>query len=158
MKALDFEIGSICGGGRYDNLTGIFGLPGMSGVGISFGADRIYDVLKGLDKFPESIGESAKLLFANMGKEEVNYLIPIVKSLRDRGISCEIYPEASKLKKQFDYASRKNIPFISICGDTEVESCSVNIKNLNTGEQKSFSHNDIDGISAFLVKNISQKG
>ncbi|MDY4481342.1 MAG: histidine--tRNA ligase [Candidatus Cryptobacteroides sp.] len=158
VKALDFEIGSICGGGRYDNLTGIFGLPGMSGVGISFGADRIYDVLKGLDKFPESIGESAKLLFANMGKEEVNYLIPIVKSLRDRGISCEIYPEASKLKKQFDYASRKNIPFISICGDTEVESCSVNLKNLNTGEQKSFSHNDIDGISAFLVKNISQKG
>ena len=152
VKALDFEIGSICGGGRYDNLTGIFGLPGMSGVGISFGADRIYDVLKGLNKFPESIGESAKLLFANMGKEEVNYLIPIVKSLRDRGISCEIYPETSKLKKQFDYASRKSIPFISICGDTEVESCSVNIKNLNTGEQKSFSHNDIDGISAFLGK------
>ena len=158
VKACDVQIGSITGGGRYDNLTGIFGMPGISGVGISFGADRIYDVLKGLDKFPESIGESAKLLFANMGKEEVNYLIPIVKSLRDRGISCEIYPETSKLKKQFDYASRKNIPFISICGDTEVESCCVNLKNLNTGEQKSFSHNDIDGISAFLVKNISQKG
>ena len=85
-----------------------------------------------------------------MGRCEVNYLIPIVKSLRDRGISCEIFPESSKLKKQFDYASRKNIPFISICGETEVESCIVNLKNLNTGEQKSFSHNDIEGMAAFL--------
>ena len=150
VKALDFEIGSICGGGRYDNLTGIFGLPGMSGVGISFGADRIYDVLKGLDKFPKNVGASATVLFANMGRCEVNYLIPIVKSLRNRGISCEIFPESSKLKKQFDYASRKNIPFISICGETEVESCIVNLKNLNTGEQKSFSHNDIEGMAAFL--------
>ncbi len=150
VKALDFEIGSICGGGRYDNLTGIFGLPGMSGVGISFGADRIYDVLKGLDKFPDNIGESAKLLFANMGRNEVNYLIPVVKCLRERGISCEIFPEASKLKKQFDYAARKCIPFISICGESEAESGTVNIKNLNTGEQKSFSKGDVDGMSAFL--------
>ncbi len=98
VKALDFEIGSICGGGRYDNLTGIFGLPGMSGVGISFGADRIYAVLKGLDKFPKNVGASATVLFANMGRNEVSYLLPIVGTLRERGIACEIYPEAVKQK------------------------------------------------------------
>ena len=148
VKAKDFAIGSICGGGRYDNLTGIFGLPDMSGVGISFGADRIYDVLKGLDKFPVEVTSTTKLLFANMG--ELKYLIPVVKSLREAGVSCEIYPENSKLKKQFDYADKKAIPFISIVGETEAAAGLINVKNLSSGEQKSFAKEDIDGIIAFL--------
>lgn len=150
VKALDFAIGSICGGGRYDNLTGIFGLPGMSGVGISFGADRIYDVLKGLDKFPEDVTGGARLLFANMGREEVKYLIPVVRSLRENGIACEIYPESSKLKKQFDYADRKHIPFISICGADEAARGKINLKNLSTGEQKLFAKDDVAGMMEFL--------
>ncbi len=150
VKALDFAIGSICGGGRYDNLTGIFGLPGMSGVGISFGADRIYDVLKGLDKFPKGVTEGATLLFANMGSEELRYILPVAKSLRESGISCEIYPESGKLKKQFDYASRKQIPFLSICGGDEAAEGKVNIKNLSTGEQSKFDKNDTEGMIVFL--------
>ncbi|MGN1212364.1 MAG: histidine--tRNA ligase [Candidatus Cryptobacteroides sp.] len=150
VKAKDFPIGSICGGGRYDNLTGIFGLPDMSGVGISFGADRIYDVLKGLDKFPSEVRSTTKLLFANMGDEELRYLIPVVKTLREAGVSCEIYPEASKLKKQFDYADRKCIPFLSITGADEAASGTINIKNLGTGEQKSFAKDDIKAILAFI--------
>ncbi len=150
VKALDYEIGSICGGGRYDNLTGIFGLPGMSGVGISFGADRIYDVLKGLDKFPENVTVSTRILFANLGSDEVKYIIPVAAALRSRGISCEIYPELSKLKKQFDYADRRHIPFLSICGGDELAASRVNVKNLSTGEQLSFGRDDIDGIISFL--------
>ena len=150
VKAKDFAIGSICGGGRYDNLTGIFGLPDMSGVGISFGADRIYDVLKGLDKFPAEVTSSTKVLFANMGQAELRYLIPLVKALRESGVACEIYPESSKLKKQFDYADKKLIPFISINGETEVSGLMVNIKNLYTGVQSSFSKDDLSGILAFL--------
>ena len=150
VKAKDFAIGSICGGGRYDNLTGIFGLPGMSGVGISFGADRIYDVLTGLDKFPSGMKSSAKILFANMGDSEVRYLVPVVKALRDAGVSCEIYPDTAKLKKQFDYADRKAIPFISIVGGDEIAGNSVNVKNLESGEQKSFSKDDIRSIIDFI--------
>ncbi len=150
VKALDFEIGSICGGGRYDNLTGIFGLPGMSGVGISFGADRIYDVLKGLGKFPDDVTFGAKVLFANMGTDEVKYLIPIVRQLRESGVSCEIFPESGKLKKQFDYADRKHIPFISICGADEAASGKVNFKNLTTGEQQAFDNADFAGMRKFL--------
>lgn len=150
VKAKDFAIGSICGGGRYDNLTGIFGLPDMSGVGISFGADRIYDVLKGLDKFPAEVTSSTKVLFANMGQAELRYLIPLVKALRESGVACEIYPESSKLKKQFDYADKKLIPFISINGETEMSGLMVNIKNLSTGVQSSFSKDDLSGILAFL--------
>ena len=150
VKAKDFEIGSICGGGRYDNLTGIFGLPDMSGVGISFGADRIYDVLKGLDKFPKEVGTATRILFANMGTEEVKYLLPVVRALRESGISCEIFAESSKLKKQFDYADRKAIPFISITGGDEVSKGQVNLKNLSTGEQESFGKDDIDGILKFV--------
>ena len=150
VKAKDFEIGSICGGGRYDNLTGIFGLPDMSGVGISFGADRIYDVLKGLDKFPKEVGTATRILFANMGTEEVKYLLPVVRALRESGISCEIFAESSKLKKQFDYADRKAIPFISITGGDEVSKGLVNLKNLSTGEQESFGKDDIDGILKFV--------
>lgn len=152
VKALDFAIGSICGGGRYDNLTGIFGLPGMSGVGISFGADRIYDVLKGLDKFPKGLAGSASLLFANMDAAVIPYLVPVVKTLREAGVACEIYPDQSKLKKQFDYADKKGIPFVSINGGDEAAAGQVNVKNLSTGEQKSFSKDDIEGLISFLQK------
>ena len=150
VKALDFAIGSICGGGRYDNLTGIFGLPDMSGVGISFGADRIYDVLQGLDKFPAGLKSATTLLFANMGTEEVRYILPVAKALRERGVAVEVYPDSSKLKKQFDYADRKAIPFLSITGGNEMEEGQVNVKNLVSGEQKSFSASDIQGIIDFL--------
>ena len=151
VKALDYAIGSICGGGRYDNLTGIFGLPGMSGVGISFGADRIYDVLKGLDKFPKDIAGSATVLFANMDAEALSYIIPVVKSLREAGVPCEIYPDKSKLKKQFDYADRKGIPFVSINGGDEAASGIVNLKNLSSGEQKTFAKDDLEGMKAFFA-------
>ena len=151
VKALDYTIGSICGGGRYDNLTGIFGLPGMSGVGISFGADRIYDVLKGLDKFPKDIAGSATVLFANMDAEALSYIIPVVKSLREAGVACEIYPDKSKLKKQFDYADRKGIPFVSINGGDEAASGIVNLKNLSSGEQKTFAKDDLEGMKAFFA-------
>ena len=150
VKALDFAIGSICGGGRYDNLTGIFGLPDMSGVGISFGADRIYDVLKGLDKFPAGLRSSTRLLFANMDASVLPYLIPIARRLRDEGIACEIYPDAGKLKKQFDYADRKSIPFISINGTDEAAAGVIGIKNLSTGEQCQFAKDAVSEILAFL--------
>lgn len=150
VKAADFAIGSICGGGRYDNLTGIFGLPGLSGVGISFGADRIYDVLKGLDKFPKGLTTATTVLFANMDASVLPYLIPIAKQLRDKGVACEIYPDAGKLKKQFDFADKKGIPFISINGSDEASAGQVNLKNLATGEQKSFPATDTDAILAFL--------
>ena len=122
----------------------------MSGVGISFGADRIYDVLKGLDKFPSEVTSTTKVLFANMGVEELKYLIPVVKSLRESGVACEIYPEQTKLKKQFDYADKKAIPFLSIVGGNEIAEGVVNIKNLSTGEQKSFGKDDVATILEFL--------
>ena len=150
VKALDWEIGSICGGGRYDNLTGIFGLPDLSGVGISFGADRIYDVLTGLELFPASLEQSTTLLFAVMGADELRYVLPVAKTLREAGVSVEVYPEATKLKKQFDYADKKAIPFISINGSNEMEEGTVNIKNLSSGEQKSFPKADVEAILAFL--------
>jgi len=150
VKALDWQIGSICGGGRYDNLTGIFGLPDMSGVGVSFGADRIYDVLTGLDKFPESLSSGADLLFANMGRAELEYILPVAAALRSEGVSAEIYPDSSKLKKQFDYADRKGIKFLSICGADEAAAGTVQLKKLSTGEQRSFDKQDVPGMLAFL--------
>ena len=150
VKALDWEIGSISGGGRYDNLTGIFGLPDMSGVGISFGADRIYDVLEGLGKFPAGLSSSSTLLFANMDAASASYVLPIAASLRAAGVAVEVYPDSGKLKKQFDYADHKGIPFISICGSSEAEAGQVNIKNLASGEQKSFAAADVAGILEFL--------
>ena len=149
VKALDWEIGSICGGGRYDNLTGIFGLPDLSGVGISFGADRIYDVLTGLELFPDTL-ESSQLLFAVMGADELRYILPVAKALRAAGVAVEVYPEATKLKKQFEYAERKGIPFISINGSNEMGAKQVNIKNLGSGEQKAFPADDLKAILAFL--------
>jgi len=136
VKALDFAIGSICGGGRYDDLTGIFGLPNMSGVGISFGADRIYDVLSGLDLFPKGVAAAANVLFTNMGEKEIAYSLPVAAKLRAAGIACEIYPDATKLKKQFEYADRKGIPYLAIVGDQEMADGVVTLKNLATGEQR----------------------
>ena len=150
VKALDWQIGSICGGGRYDNLTGIFGLPDMSGVGVSFGADRIYDVLTGMEKFPADLGSATTLLFANMGADEVKYILPVASALRSKGISVEIFPENGKLKKQFDYADRKNIPFLSICGGDEAAAGVVQLKNLASGEQKSFAKDDLQSIISFI--------
>ena len=150
VKAQDWEIGSICGGGRYDNLTGIFGLPDLSGVGISFGADRIYDVLAGLNLFPAALEQSTTLLFAVMGADELRYVLPIAKALRDAGVSVEVYPEAAKLRKQFEYAERKAIPFLSINGSSEIEAGTVNIKNLSSGEQKAFPLAAMKDILAFL--------
>ena len=150
VKALDWEIGSICGGGRYDNLTGIFGLPDLSGVGISFGADRIYDVLVGLELFPADLEQATTLLFAVMGADELRYVLPVAKALRGAGVAVEVYPEATKLKKQFDYADKKAIPFISINGSSEIEAGTVNIKNLQSGEQKAFAVTALQEIISFL--------
>ena len=141
VKALDFAIGSICGGGRYDDLTGIFGLPNMSGVGISFGADRIYDVLSGLNLFPQDAAAAATVLFTNMGEKEVAYVIPVAAALRAAGIACEIYPDNAKLKKQFEYADRKGIPYLAIVGDQEVADGTVTLKNLASGEQRAIAKN-----------------
>ena len=150
VKALDWEIGSICGGGRYDNLTGIFGLPDLSGVGISFGADRIYDVLTGLELFPAELEQATTLLFAVMGADELKYVLPIARDLRAAGIAVEVYPDAVKLRKQFEYAERKGIPFISINGSNEMQDGTVNLKNLQSGEQKAFKATELQGILNFL--------
>lgn len=135
VKAKGVAIGSICGGGRYDDLTGIFGLPGVSGVGISFGADRIYDVLTALDKFPAESSSGTKILFANLGEKEQEYIVPILKKLREAGVASEIYTEVAKLKKQFDYAEKRSIPYLVIAGESEILKGVLNLKNLATGEQ-----------------------
>ena len=150
VKALDWQIGSICGGGRYDNLTGIFGMPDMSGVGVSFGADRIYDVLAGLGKFPEALSSGADLLFANMGRAELDYVLPVAASLRAAGVSVEVYPDTAKLKKQFEYCDRKGIRFLSVCGENEAAAGLVRIKNLSSGEEKSFGVSEVSGMAEFI--------
>ncbi len=143
VKANDFAIGSICGGGRYDNLTGIFGMPDVSGVGISFGADRIYDVMLGLDLFPEEVNISTKVLFVNFGEEEAFGAFRALDLLRNAGISAEIYPDAVKMKKQMEYADRRGIPYVAIIGSNELAQGSVNVKNMRTGEQQSVAIADI---------------
>ena len=135
VKAKDFAIGSICGGGRYDNLTGIFGMPDVSGVGISFGADRIYDVMVGLDLFPAEIGCSTKVLFVNLGQAEAMASLCAVNTLRGAGISAELYPDSAKMKKQMEYANRRAIPYVAIIGSNELEQGVVTVKNMTTGEQ-----------------------
>ena len=137
VKALDHAIGSICGGGRYDDLTGIFGLPNTSGVGISFGADRIYDVMVGLDLFPEEVNFSTKVLFVNLGEAEQMASMQIIRTLRDAGIAAEIYPEAAKMKKQMEYANRRMIPYVVIIGSNELAERRATVKNMRTGEQQS---------------------
>ncbi len=143
VKALDVEIGSITGGGRYDNLTGIFGMPGLSGVGISFGADRIYDVLNQLNLYPEAVTTATQVLFINFGEKETDYSLPIISQLRGQGIRCEIYPDASKMKKQMQYANQKGIPFVAMTGETEMQAGKVMLKNMTSGEQKLVAPEDI---------------
>ena len=136
VKAKDVVIGSITGGGRYDNLTGVFGLDGMSGVGISFGADRIYDVLNQLDLYPQELLASTQILFATFGENEFNYALNLLKEVRNNGISAEIYPEPVKMKKQMSYADNKAIPYVAIVGETEMAENKVMLKNMVTGEQQ----------------------
>ena len=135
VKALDTPMGSITGGGRYDNLTGIFGLPGLSGVGISFGADRIYDVLNALDLYPKEAVNSTQVLFINFGEKETAYCLPIVGKLRHAGIRAEIFPDKAKMKKQMSYANAKNIPYVVLAGENEMAAGKVTLKNMETGEQ-----------------------
>ena len=136
VKALDVAIGSITGGGRYDNLTGVFGMPGLSGVGISFGADRIYDVLNTLNLYPADTRAASKIIFTNFGEKEADASLKIIKALRQAGISAELYPEASKMKKQIGYADSMQIPFVGIIGESELENGTITLKNLASGEQQ----------------------
>ncbi|MCR5779911.1 MAG: histidine--tRNA ligase [Bacteroidaceae bacterium] len=136
VKALDVEIGSITGGGRYDNLTGIFGMPGLSGVGISFGADRIYDVLNQLDLYPKEVSTATQLLFVNFGEAEAAYALPALAASRRAGIRAEIYPDAAKMKKQMQYANAREIPFVALAGESEMAAGKFTLKDMQTGEQK----------------------
>ena len=135
VKALDVQIGSISGGGRYDNLTGVFGMSGMSGVGISFGADRIYDVLNQLNLYPKEAVNATQLLFVNFGEKEAAYCLPVLSAARDAGIRAEIYPDSAKMKKQMSYANDKNIPFVAIVGENEMNEGKLMLKDMTTGEQ-----------------------
>ena len=136
VKALDVQIGSITGGGRYDNLTGIFGMPGLSGVGISFGADRIYDVINTLDLYPKDAVNATQLLFINFGDKETAYCMPAVAKARVAGIRTEMYPDSAKMKKQMSYANAKHIPFVALAGENEMNEGKFTLKNMETGEQK----------------------
>jgi len=136
VKALDVQIGSITGGGRYDNLTGIFGMPGLSGVGISFGADRIYDVLNQLDLYPKDSVTATQVLFINFGDQETAYCLPIINNVRAQGIRAEIFPDAAKMKKQMAYANAKQIPFVALAGENEIKEGKLTLKNMATGEQQ----------------------
>ena len=136
VKALDVQIGSITGGGRYDNLTGIFGMPGLSGVGISFGADRIYDVLNQLDLYPKESVNATQMLFINFGEKETAYCLPFINKVRQEGIRAEIYPDAAKMKKQMSYANAKQIPFVVLAGENEMTAGKLTLKNMETGEQQ----------------------
>ena len=136
VKALDVQIGSITGGGRYDNLTGIFGMPGLSGVGISFGADRIFDVLNQLDLYPKEAVNATRLLFVNFGEAEADFCLPVLAKVRAEGIRAEIYPDATKMKKQMSYANAKGIPFVALVGESEMAEGKITLKNMVTGEQQ----------------------
>ena len=143
VKALDVQIGSITGGGRYDNLTGIFGMPGLSGVGISFGADRIYDVLNQLELYPKDSVTTTQLLFINFGEKETAYCLPIIGQVREHGIRAEIYPDAAKMKKQMSYANSKDIPYVALAGENEIAAGKVTLKNMETGEQQMLSPEEL---------------
>lgn len=143
VKALDTEIGSISGGGRYDNLTGVFGMDGLSGVGVSFGADRIYDVLNALGLFPDDTARSTRVLFANFGEAEALASLRIIKELRAAGVATEIYPDASKMKKQIAYANALGVPFFAMVGETELANGTVALKNMATGEQNTVAINEL---------------
>jgi len=143
VKALDVEMGSISGGGRYDNLTGIFGMPGLSGVGISFGVDRIYDVLNTLDLYPKDSLTTTQVLFINFGEQETAYCLPIISQVRAQGIRAEIYPDAAKMKKQMSYANAKHIPFVVLAGENEMNAGKVTLKNMETGDQSLLSTKEL---------------
>ena len=143
VKALDVQIGSITGGGRYDNLTGIFGMPGISGVGISFGADRIYDVLNQLELYPESVSTTTKVLFVNFGQTEAAYCLPVLSQLRRADVACEIYPDAAKMKKQMQYANAKQVPYVVIVGETEMQEGKFTLKDMLSGEQSLLSAEEL---------------
>ncbi len=144
VKALDAQIGSISGGGRYDDLTGIFGLKNMSGVGISFGADRIYDVLDELKLFPEKTAASTKILFVNFGHQEAEFVFPVIETLRKQGIATSLYPDNAKLQKQFAYADNNNIPFVAIVGENEMKENKITLKNMLTGSQETINISEIN--------------
>ena len=146
VKSKEVQIGSITGGGRYDDLTRIFGLQGVSGVGISFGADRIYDVMSQLNLFPEDATTTTQLLFVNFGEKEQLYCLPILSQLRSAGISCEMYPDADKIKKQMNYANRKGVKYVAIIGENEMNNGKVTIKNMETGEQKMVNSNGLNSL------------
>ena len=146
VKARDFEMGSICGGGRYDDLTGIFGLPNVSGVGVSFGAERIYDVLLQANLFPQHSTETTKVLFVNFGEKEEAYCLPVLAEIRKNGINAEIFPDNAKMQKQMTYANKKNIPFVVLAGESEMQSKKFTLKNMETGEQKSVSAEELINI------------
>ena len=149
VKALDVQIGSISGGGRYDNLTGVFGMEGVSGVGISFGADRIYDVLNQLDLYPKDAVDGTQLLFVNFGEAEAAYVLPVLAKVRAAGIRAEIYPDSAKMKKQMGYANNKAIPFVAIVGENEMNEGKLTLKNMTTGEQSLVTPDElIDAIKA----------
>ena len=150
VKALDVQIGSITGGGRYDNLTGIFGMPGLSGVGISFGADRIFDVLNALDLYPKNAMSGTELLFINFGEKETAYCLPIIAKVRENGIAAEIYPDAVKMKKQMIYANNNSICYVALAGENEINEGKVTLKNMSTGEQQLVSVDE-------LIKTVREK-
>jgi histidyl-tRNA synthetase len=146
VKALDVEIGSITGGGRYDNLTGIFGMPGISGVGISFGVDRIYDVLNALDAYPKEAMQTTQLLFINFGEKETAYCMPAVAQARTAGIRTEMYPDGAKMKKQMSYANAKQIPYVALAGENEMKEGKLTLKNMATGEQQLLTVDELIGV------------
>jgi len=145
VKSKDVQIGSITGGGRYDDLTGIFGLPGVSGVGISFGADRIYDVMSQLELFPKDAIAATQVMFVNFGADEERYCLPLLSGLRAAGISSEIYPDSGKMKKQMDYANRKGVKYVVLAGESEINSGMVTLKNMETGDQKLINSEELVG-------------
>jgi histidyl-tRNA synthetase len=158
VKAADTSMGSICGGGRYDNLTGIFGLPGVSGVGISFGADRIYDVMMQLNLFGDAVMVSTEVLVLNFGGKETGYALKIAELLRDKGIRSEIYPDSVKIKKQMSYADARKIPYIIIAGAEEISSESLTVKNMSSGEQRKIQFTDLDSYVKFEIRNEKEPG
>jgi histidyl-tRNA synthetase len=143
VKALDVAIGSITGGGRYDNLTGVFGMEGVSGVGISFGADRIYDVMNQLNLYPEESIRNTKIMFVNFGEKEARYCLGLIAKLREAGISAELYPSSDKMKKQMGYANNHSIPYVALIGESEIESNTLSVKNMTSGEQKSMNLDEL---------------
>ena len=143
VKSKDVQFGSICGGGRYDDLTGIFGMPDVSGVGVSFGAERIYDILVQQDLFPTESSENTKVMFVNFGKKEEAYCLPLLAELRKSNVNAEIYPDSAKMKKQMNYANKKQIPFVVLAGDSEMEANKFTLKNMTSGEQQLLSSQEL---------------